>query len=133
MPRILIVDDEPHIREALQDSLQAAGYEVIAAHDSETALALVRFEAQWNPITGVILDMELPVVHGIEVLRRLRSEYSDLPILMISANHDRPMFDEAVRSGASAYLAKPFDRKQLLQVCAWVFRSEPVDPKTDGG
>jgi CheY-like chemotaxis protein len=130
MPRILIVDDEPHIREALQDSLGADGYEVIAAHDSETALALVAFEAQWNPVTGVILDMELPVVHGIEVLRRLRSEHPDLPILMISANHDKPMFDEAVRSGANAYLAKPFNRKQLLQVCDWLFRSRPVDPKT---
>src|SRR5690348_1016887 len=99
MSRILIVDDEPHILEALQDSLQAEGYDVITAHDSKTALALIAFEAQWNPIAGVILDMELPVVHGIEVLRRLRSEYPNLPILMISANHDRPMFDEAVRSG----------------------------------
>jgi CheY-like chemotaxis protein len=75
--------------------------------------------------------MELPRVHGIEVLRRLRSEYPDLPILMISASHDRPMFDEAVRSGASAYLAKPFDRKQLIQVCAWLFRRGPADLKNN--
>lgn len=123
MPRILIVDDEPHICEAVQDSLQAEGYEVIVAHDGQTALALIALEAQRGPITGVILDMEMPVVHGIEVLRRLRHQYSDLPILMISASYDRLMFDEAMRSGANSCLAKPFNRKQLLEVCARLFRS----------
>lgn len=123
MPRILIVDDEPHICEAVQDSLQAEGYEVIVAHDGQTALALIALEAQRGPITGVILDMEMPVVHGIEVLRRLRHQYSDLPILMISASYDRLMFDEATRSGANSCLAKPFNRKQLLEVCARLFRS----------
>ena len=123
MPRILIVDDEPHICEAVQDSLQAEGYEVIVAHDGQTALALIALEAQRGPITGVILDMEMPVVHGIEVLQRLRHQYSDLPILMISASYDRLMFDEATRSGANSCLAKPFNRKQLLEVCARLFRS----------
>ena len=131
MFRILIVDDEPHIAEALQDSLQAEGYDVIAAHDGQTALVLIALEDRRGPITGVILDMEMPVVHGVEVLRRLRSQYPNLPILMISATHDRPMFDEAMRSGASAYLAKPFDRKQLIQLCARLFRSGPFDRKTD--
>jgi DNA-binding response OmpR family regulator len=77
----------------------------------------------------VILDIEMPVVHGIEVLRRLRSQSPDLPILMISAGHDRQMFDEAMRSGANAYLAKPFDSKELIQVCDRLFRSGPVDPQ----
>jgi len=131
MSRILIVDDEPSICEALQDSLQAEGYDVIAAHDGQTALALIALEARRGPITGVILDMEMPVVHGVEVLRQLRSQYPDLPILMISATHDRPMVDEALRSGANAYLAKPFGRNQLIQECARLFRSEPVDPKTE--
>jgi DNA-binding response OmpR family regulator len=132
MPRILIVDDEPHICEALQDSLQAEGYEVIVAHDGQTAIGLMALEAQRGPITSVILDMELPIVNGIEVLRRLRRQYPDLPILMISANHDRRMHDEAMRNGANACLAKPFDRKQLIQLCRRLFRSgPPIDPKTD--
>ena len=123
MSRILIVDDEPHIREALQDRLDAEGYQVLTAHDGQTALALITLEAQRSPITGVILDMEMPVVHGIEVLRQLRSQYSDLPILMISSTHDREMFDEAIRRGANAYLIKPFNKTQLTQVCERLFRS----------
>ena len=122
MARLLIVDDEPHICEALQDRLRAEGYDVIIAHDGQTAFALFALETQRSPITGVILDMELPVVHGIEVLRRLRSQWSNVPILVISASHDRNMLDQAMRSGANAYLAKPFDRKELMQVCDRLFR-----------
>lgn len=125
MSQILIVDDEPHICEALQDSLQADGYDVTVAHDGQTAIALIALEAQRGPITGVILDMEMPIVHGIEVLRRVRRQYPDLPILMISANRDRKMYDEAMCSGANAYLDKPFDRKQLIQICSRLFRSGP--------
>src|SRR5690349_6077727 len=130
MPRILIVDDEPHIAEALQHSLEAEGYEVITAHDGQTALALIALEGPRSPITGVILDMEMPVVHGVEVLRRIRSLHQDLPILMISATQNLPMFDEAMRSGANAVLAKPFDRKQSIQLCARLFQSGPADPTT---
>jgi len=131
MARLLIVDDEPHICEALQDRLQAEGYDVITAHDGQTAFALFVLESQRSPITGVILDMELPIVHGIEVLRRLRNQRSDVPILMISAGHDRQMFDQAMRSGANACLAKPFESKELIQVCDKLFRcltAIPVPP-----
>lgn len=131
MARILIIDDEPHIREALQDRLEAEGYEVVTAHNGQTALALAALETPRSPITGVILDMEMPVVHGIEVLRQLRSQYPDLPILMISATHDREMFDKAMRSGANAYLIKPFEKKELTEVCERLFRSGPFDQNTD--
>ena len=131
MARILIIDDEPHIREALQDRLEAEGYEVVTAHDGQTALALIALETPRSSITGVILDMQMPVVHRIEVLRQLRSQSPDLPILMISATHDREMFDEAMRSGANAYLIKPFDKNQLIQVCEELFRSGPLHRNTD--
>jgi len=131
MARLLIVDDELHNCEASQDRLHAGAYDVITAHDGQTAFALFVLESQRSPITGVILDMELPIVHGIEVLRRLRSQCSDVPILMISANHDRQMFDQAMRSGANACLAKPFESKELIQVCDRLFRcltAIPVPP-----
>ena len=128
MARLLLVDDEPHIREALQDRLQAEGYDVITAHDGQTALALIVLETQRSPITGVILDMEMPGVHGIELLRQLRSQWSNVPILMISASHDRQMLDQAMRSGASAYLAKPFDTKELIQVCDRLFHRLNANP-----
>jgi len=131
MPRILIVDDEPHIAEALEHSLQAEGYDVITAHDGQTAVALLALESLRSPITGVILDMEMPLVHGVEVLRQMRSLYPDLPILMISASQNNVMFEEAMRSGANAFLAKPFDRKQSIELCAKLFQSGSLKAKTD--
>ena len=93
-----------------------------------SAASFWKISALRSPIKGVILDMEMPVVHGVEVLRRLKNQYPDLPILMISAGYNRVMLDEAMRSGANAYLAKPFDRKQLIEVCTALFRSRPDRP-----
>jgi len=87
LSRILIVDDDPHIREALQDSLEAEGYDVVAAHDGQTALALISLEARPSHITGVILDMEMPVVHGIEVAKAV-SGSSDLNDFGLSRQTD---------------------------------------------
>ena len=125
MPRrILIIDNEPHICESLKDRLESRGYEAIVAHDGQTALALVALEASRSPIEGVLLDVQMPVMDGMEVLRALRARYPELPILMMSAGGDRKKLEEAVRLGASAYLLKPFDTTHLMQMCDTYF---PLD------
>lgn len=122
MPRrILIIDNEPHICESLKDRLESRGHEVIVAHDGQTALALVALETQRSPIGGVLLDVQMPVMNGMEVLRTLRARYPHLPILMMSAGGDRKILEEAVRIGASAYVLKPFDTSLLMQMCEKLF------------
>ncbi len=122
MPRrILIIDNEPHICESLKDRLEAGGHEALVAHDGPTALALIALEAKQGPIGGVLLDVHMPVMDGLEVLRELRSRYPDLPILMMSAAGERNILVEAMRMGASAYIFKPFDTRLLMQTCEKLF------------
>jgi len=128
MPRrILIIDNEPHICESLKDRLESKGYEAIIAHDGQTALALIALEAKQCPIGGVLLDVHMPVMDGMEVLRELRARYPDLPILMMSAGLDRGVLDEAVRMGASEYVLKPFDTALLSQMLDKLFPFEGND------
>lgn len=119
--RLLIIDDEPHICEGLKDRLEAMGHEVIVAHDGMTGLALMALEERCEPFNGVLLDVHMPVMDGIEVLRELRDRYPGVPVLMMSANPDHRAIQEAVRMGARDYLLKPFDTTLLKEVCAQVF------------
>jgi len=119
--RILIIDNEPHICEGLKDRLESGGYEVIVAHDGQTALALMTLEARQGAIGGVLLDVHMPVMDGLEVLRELRSRYPDLPVLMMSATGESDILDEAMRMGASGYVFKPFDTRLMMQMCNELF------------
>ena len=67
--RILIIDDNPSICDALKDRLEAMGYSVFVAHDGRTGLALMALEAKQAPIGGVVVDMHMPIMDGIQVLR----------------------------------------------------------------
>ena len=119
--RIFVIDNEPHICESLKDRLESEGYEVIVAHDGQTALALMTLEARQGAIGGVLLDVHMPVMDGLEVLRELRFRYPDLPILMMSATGDSDILNEAMRLGASGYVFKPFDTRLLMQMCMKLF------------
>lgn len=119
--RLLIIDDEPHICEGLKDRLEAMGHEVIVAHDGRTGLALMALEARSMPLNGVILDVHMPVMDGIEVLRELHARHPGVPVLMMSAGPDHRVLQEAVRMGARDYLLKPFDAAALKKICAKVF------------
>src|SRR5215510_14867403 len=70
--RLLIIDNEPHICESLRDRLEAMGYTVIVAHDGRTRLTLMALEAKQTPIRSVLLDLQMPVMDGIQVLRKLK-------------------------------------------------------------
>jgi two-component system KDP operon response regulator KdpE len=107
--RILVVDDEPHIRRALAVNLRARGYEVDVAADGEQALAAA---ADARPDL-VILDLGLPGIDGIEVVAGLRG-WSDVPILVLSVRDDERDKVEALDAGADDYVTKPFGMGELL-------------------
>jgi two-component system, OmpR family, KDP operon response regulator KdpE len=108
-PVILVVDDEPEILRALRAGLAAQGYEILAATNGEEGLALATSKSP----DLVILDMMLPgEIDGLEVCRRLR-QWSDIPILMLSAlGHERQKV-AALDIGADDYLTKPFGMSEL--------------------
>ena len=108
--RVLIVDDEPQIRRFLKTSLSAQNYEVIEAVDGTEALKL----AQREKPDLMILDLGLPDIDGIEVIRRLRAAgLNTLPIVVLSARSDEHGKVEALDLGADDYITKPFGMEEL--------------------
>ncbi|MER5858317.1 response regulator [Streptomyces sp. NPDC059688] len=124
MTRVLVVDDEPQIVRALVINLKARKYEVDAAPDGRTALELA---ASRHPDV-VVLDLGLPDMDGVEVIRGLRG-WTRVPILVLSARHSSDEKVQALDAGADDYVTKPFGMDELLaRLRAAVRRAEPVGP-----
>jgi DNA-binding NtrC family response regulator len=109
MPRILIVDDEVGVREAVRIALSGA-HDVTTAPDGTTALA----RAAEEPVDLVLLDLVMPGMDGLDVLRRLRAAHPTLPVLMLTATRTVRSAVDAMKHGAADYLTKPFDVDELL-------------------
>jgi len=121
-PQVLVVDDEPAVRLALERALGLEGYAVQAAADGRTALdRLVE-----GTVDAIVLDVAMPGVDGLEVCRRLRAAGDRTPVLMLTA---RDAVDDRVAgldAGADDYLVKPFALKELLaRLRALLRRVEP--------
>ncbi|MER5356228.1 response regulator [Kitasatospora sp. NPDC002551] len=122
MTRVLVVDDEPQIVRALVINLKARKYEVDAAHDGTSALELA---AARHPDV-VVLDLGLPDMDGVEVIKGLRG-WTRVPIIVLSARHASDEKVEALDAGADDYVTKPFGMDELLaRMRAAVRRAEPV-------
>jgi two-component system response regulator MprA len=109
MPRVLVVDDEPAVRRALERALRLDSYEVALAADGEEALDALAQE----PADAVILDIAMPRLDGLEVCRRMRKGGDRTPVLMLTA---RDAIDDRVKGldvGADDYLVKPFALREL--------------------
>ncbi|GGM59619.1 response regulator [Dactylosporangium sucinum] len=109
MSKILVVDDEPQILRALRINLVARQYEVVLAADGTEALR----QAQQARPDLVVLDLGLPDIEGVEVIRKLRS-WSPVPILVLSGRADSRDKVEALDAGADDYVTKPFSIDELL-------------------
>lgn len=107
--RILVVEDEPSIREVLSLYLRRAGYEVEVTGDGRAALESL---ADWMPDL-VVLDLMLPHVDGLEITRWLR-ERGDTPIIMLTARREEPDRIAGLEMGADDYVVKPFSTRELL-------------------
>ncbi len=108
--KILVVDDERLIRQSLEKGLASQGYAVFSAEDGRTALRLAEEES----LDLIVLDLKLPDLNGIEVLKGLRELEKDMPVLVITAYGSIDTAIQAIRAGAYDYLTKPFDLEALL-------------------
>jgi two-component system, OmpR family, KDP operon response regulator KdpE len=108
--RILVVDDEPAIVRFLRASLESQGYLVSAVGDASTALDVVRGGAA----DLVVLDLGLPDMDGLDVVKRIRESGASLPIIVLSAREKETAKVEALDSGADDYVTKPFGIDELL-------------------
>ncbi len=108
-PRVLVVDDEPQIVRALKVVLREAGFEAVPA----TSVAEALDQGAVRPPEAAIVDLVLPDGDGVEVTRRLR-EWSDMPILVLSAVGDEEQKVRALEAGADDYITKPFGARELV-------------------
>ncbi len=122
MTRVLVVDDEPQIARALAINLRARKYEVDVAAGGQAALALA---AERQPDV-VILDLGLPDLDGMDVIRGLRG-WSEVPIIVLSARQDSSDKVEALDLGADDYVTKPFGMDELLARLRAALRRGSVD------
>jgi len=108
--RILVVEDDPSLAEAITDTLSLGGYQVVHAGDGQAALAALDRE----PVDMVLSDVQMAPMDGNTLLRHLRDRFHGLPVLMMTAYGSVAQAVEAMKLGAVDYLAKPFDVQMLL-------------------
>jgi DNA-binding response OmpR family regulator len=124
--RVLLVEDDPSIRELAQMGLSAAGFRVTTCADGREALERLRRD----PFDLAVLDVMLPTLDGFEITREVRKD-SRLPILMLTARADATDVIVGLELGADDYVTKPFDMPVLVARCRAVLRrsnAEPAEP-----
>jgi DNA-binding response OmpR family regulator len=118
VPLVLVVDDEPDIRELIQLNLEMAGYRVITAADGRQALAAVERE----PPDAILLDLMMPEVDGWGVIDQLkahsRRDLSEIPVFMVTARAEPENRVRGGIEGALRYITKPFDPAELPDMIA---------------
>lgn len=109
---VLVVDDEPAVRNALKSVLED-DYRIVLAHDGPSALEALRTDQQ---IDVVLLDMVMPGMHGMDVLRRVRTEFTSVEVIILSALQSIETVIEAINLGAFDYVTKPFVARELALI-----------------
>jgi DNA-binding response OmpR family regulator len=124
MPTILIVDDEPNVRLVFRTALESAGYAVAEAGDGASAVDRQRAA----PAGLILLDLHMPGLGGMEVLRRLRAAGDSTPVVIVTAHGSIPDAVAAMKLGAIDFLAKPLTPEALRAVVADVLdRHAPIE------
>jgi len=125
MPKILLVDDDPHIRDVVRFALGRDGFAVVEAEDGRQGLALAESETP----DLIILDVMMPEMDGTELCRRLRQSSSRVPIIFLSSRDDEIDRILGLEMGGDDYVAKPFSPRELVaRVKAVLRRGEAPVP-----
>ena len=106
----MIVEDEPGVRALLRDTLSIAGFETIEASDGMSALTLLRT----NKPALMVIDINMPLMDGFELVERLRSTNDLTPVLMLTAREDKSDIARGLKIGADDYVIKPFGIEELV-------------------
>ena len=116
--RVLVVDDEPAVRDLVSKFLVAADYDVETAEDGPTAIERLQTSQPTSPFDLLITDLKMPGMDGLSVIRETRRHFPDLPIIIITAYSTEASAIEAINLGVSGYLTKPFRMERVLAVAA---------------
>ena len=126
--RILLVEDDPGVRDAVSRALRGAGYDLRAAGDGPQALDAVREGA----IDAIVLDLGLPTMDGLDVMRKLRADGRRIPVLALTARASIEDRVAGLDAGADDYLAKPFALDELLARMRALMRRSSIRESEQG-
>lgn len=120
--RVLVVDDEPHVLKALQQTLQIEGYEVITATNGEVALKALN-----GGFEGVVVtDINMPIMDGIALLARVKQGHGDIPVVVLTGQGNVAIAVEAMQLGAYDFLEKPFSSDVMLSTIERAFEKRAL-------
>src|SRR4051812_14712147 len=108
-PKVLVIDDEPPIRKLLRMGLSAQGYDILEAPNGKKSLELLAQKPDM-----VILDLGLPDMQGLELLKTIRARNDSVPVIVLSSRDDETGKVQALDLGADDYVTKPFGMEELL-------------------
>jgi FixJ family two-component response regulator len=107
---VIVVDDDSHIRESLENFLKSAEFSAAAFPSAEDVL----HSGLLNEARCLITDVRMPGIQGVELQRRLKCEYPNLPVIIVTAHRDERIRQSALSDGAAFFFDKPFDPIELL-------------------
>jgi CheY-like chemotaxis protein len=110
--KILVVDDDEKMRALLREILSGGTYQVLEAQNGREALEMIHRE----PVDLLITDRSMPVMDGLELLKKLQDEKRKIPSLVISAYGDESIWAEAIGLGAEDYILKPFSSESVMKI-----------------
>jgi len=114
MGRILVVEDEEHVRRTVGLALRQGGYEVIEAIDGEQAIQTIQAETQTQPVNAIICDVALPKINGNDVIAFIRAKLPSVPIIVLTGHPDVQGAASLFKQGVVDYLVKPAQAQTLL-------------------
>ena len=129
--RILLVDDEPTVRNSITEILQLKGYEVFQAENGRRALEI--FELEAPNIDLILLDMTMPVLTGLETLQRIREQDSNLPVILLSGYGEEQVDNQTLDMLNTRFLKKPFKVELLLQNILEILHNNRPQPGEEVG
>jgi CheY-like chemotaxis protein len=120
-----VVDDDPHVLEAFEELLAAGGYKVLLFPSAEAFLAANGFQQ----VDCLISDIGMPAMSGWELLQIARTEYPDLPVILITARDEQHSREAIEGKGARRLFRKPFDGRELLSALDTILRPGQAQPR----
>ena len=114
--KILIIDDEPDVRDAIRMQLETANYNVLEAEDGEEAIKVLRSGDNMVNVGVILCDIRMPKVNGLECIQYFRQEAPGIPTVVVTAYPEAEMAAGLMTTGVKDYLVKPVEKEKLLGV-----------------
>jgi len=114
--RVLVVDDEPAIRQSIRMTLTKAGYDIVEAEDGEKAIEAIRSGDNPLMVDTIICDMQMPKVSGMEAVAFFRQQFPGVPVLVLTGHPAVESASELFKKGITDYLSKPIEPAKLVAV-----------------